>query len=114
MDNELPIKQDELSQLTIDDLELLTRFILKCKKEAENKEHKSHYMCIADLVSAVYYYRKYPDVNEFITKYLANNSDYFQIQWVRNTWNKLSKMTEAELSELVINQIKLVDNFEEG
>lgn len=91
--------------LEIDSHELLTRFVFKCKKDER--------VCAADIVSAVYYYRKYPGVNDFITKFLVNNQDYFQIQWVRSTWNKLSQMSQEELSELVINQINLVANSEE-
>lgn len=103
MENEsLPIQQNKLE---IDSHELLIRFALKCKKDGS--------VCAADLVTAVYYYRKYPNVTDFITKYLPYNQDYFQIQWVRSSWANFSKMTESEISDLVINQIILVANSEE-
>lgn len=63
----------------------------------------------ADIISAVYYYRRYPVVEDFINKFLKLKNDYFQIQWIRNTWSKFNTMTDEELCELVINQINLVD-----
>lgn len=102
------------NSLEIDSLELLIRFLLKCKNDAHKNEHKSKFISsCADIVAAVHYYRRYPNVNDFISKYLKDKENYFQLQWARVTWASLSKMTEAEISNLVINQIYLVDNSEE-
>lgn len=97
----------------VDSIQLLNRFILSCKKKAEDSDAYSPLLSFADIVTAVYYYRRYSDVNEFIQKHLKGCGDYFLIQWVRNTWATLSKMTEVEISDLVINQIALVANSEE-
>lgn len=110
MENNLSLQKETLN---IDSHELLLRFILKCKKESENNENKDLLTSAADLVTAVYYYRKYPDADNFISQYLSNSQDYFQIQWVRRTWANLSKLTPDEHSNLVINQISLVANSEE-
>ncbi len=92
--------------LKIDSDELINRFIEICKnKVANNKDSQAATLCTADIVTAVYYYRRYPDVNEFISNYLSNTQDYFQLQWVRSTWTALSKISEVELSNIVINQI---------
>ncbi len=100
--------------LEIDSHELLIRFLLKCKNDSRSDSSKSSAVSsCADLVTAVYYYRKYPNVNDFIEKYLKNKENYFHLQWARTTWTELSKMTEAERSDLVINQIYIVDNFSE-
>ncbi len=111
MENNLPIQEN--TQI-IDSMELLTRFLIKCKEELQRDEEKVLVInCSADLVTAVYYYRKYPDVNEFINKYLKNSNNYFHIQWVRATWITFSKMSPEEISNLVINQISAVADSEE-
>lgn len=104
------------NSLAIDSLELLIRFLMKCKNDVENNEPKSKFISTcADIVAAVYYYRRYPDINDFIDKYLKNNSNaYLQIQWARTTWSTLSRMSDTEISNLVINNIQCVDNLEEG
>ena len=108
MKKDLPAKQNTLF---IDSLELLIRFILKCKNDVKrNKADVNLVSSCADIVSAVYQYRRYPNINKFIEKYLTGKEDYFKLQWARATWAKLSTLTEAEISELVINQIQLVDN----
>lgn len=109
MENNLPIKEETLE---IDSNELLLRFIMKCTKN-DTSEFAASKTSSANLVSAVYYFRKYPDINEFLSKHLKDTKDYFLIQWTRTTWAKLSSMTEEEVCELVINQISLVDNSEE-
>lgn len=109
MENELQIQR---STLEIDSHELLIRFLLKCKNDVKSNEFRSPILCSADIVTAVYYFRKYPNINDFINKYLMNNHDYFLFQWVRTTWASLSKMSPEELSNLVINQISIVANSE--
>lgn len=111
MEDELNIK--EKNKEAIDSQELLIRFNLDCNKKAQNSELKSLALYSSDIVSAVHYFRKYPDVGEFIERFLKNNKEYFQIQWVRSTWNKLSQMSQEELSEVVINQINFVAKQEE-
>lgn len=110
MENNLPIKEETLE---IDSNELLLRFIMRCTNNNENSQFSASVASSANLVSAVYYFRKYPDINEFLSKHLKDSKDYFLIQWTRTTWRKLSSMTEEEICELVINQISLVDNSEE-
>ncbi len=100
--------------LEIDSHELLIRFLLKCKNDSRSDNSKATAISsCADLVTAVYYYRRYPNVNDFIEKYLKNKENYFHLQWARTTWAELSKMTESEMSDLVINQIDMVDNSSE-
>ena len=102
------------SPLQVDSLELLIRFLIKCKQDAENDELRAKFISsCADIVAAVYYYRKFPNVNEFIEKYLNHKDAYLQLQWTRTTWASLSKMSDAEISDLVINQVQIVDNLEE-
>ena len=103
-----------LSKGKIDAMELLSRFILSCKNRPHEEEFKSPALSYADIVTAVYYYRKYPDPNVFINEYLKDVKDYFLLQWIRATWGSLSKMTTEEISDLVINQITLVANSEEA
>lgn len=103
----------ESNTLQIDYLELLTRIILSCKNHAEKDESKSQILASVDVISAAYYYRRYPNVDDFITRYLKKNNDYFQIQWVRSRWAEFQKMTQTELSNLVINEISLVAKLEE-
>ena len=111
MENNLPIQENPLQ---IDSMELLTRFLIQCKEDLKKDEDKALIInCSADLVTAVYYYRKYPNVNDFINKYLKNSIDYFHIQWVRTTWASFAKMSEEEICNLVINQISTVANSNE-
>lgn len=107
-------KEMYLSKGKIDSMELLSRFVISCKNRAHDKEFKSAALSYADIVTAVYYYRKYPSVDLFISEYLGDIKDYFLLQWVRVTWASLSKMTPLEISDLVINQITLVANSEEA
>ena len=111
MENELSIQKNSLE---IDSLELLIRFILMCQNEAKNNELKFSLDSCIDIVTAVYYYRRYPNVNDFINAYLKENENYFKLQWVRMTWDNLSKMSEHELSNLVINQISLVAKLQKA
>lgn len=111
MEHELHISKNTLE---IDSLELLIRFILMCKNEAEKDGLQAPLLCSADIVTAVYYYRRYPNVDAFLEKFMKTSSDYFHIQWARSSWAHFSKMTQAELSDLVIYQISLVANSEEG
>ena len=111
MENNLPIQDNKLQ---IDSMELLTRFLIQCRADLKKNEDKALIInCCADLVTAVYYYRKYPNVNDFINKYLKNSTDYFHIQWVRTTWASFTKMSEEEVCNLVINQISTVANSDE-
>ena len=109
MGNELNTQGNTLE---IDSLELLVRFIIMCKNRAEESELKLHFIANADLVSAVYYYRKYPNIDDFLNIHMKDNADYFQIQLARQAWAEFSIMTQAELSDFVINKISLVDNSE--
>ena len=109
MDNEINL---EKNQLKIDLQELLFRFIISCQQAVQKNQLKHSLLSSADIVSAVYYYRKYPNVDEFISAYLNNNKDYFKLQWVRSTWITFSNMTNEELSNLVINQLMLGSNPE--
>ncbi len=112
MENNLPVEKEPLKVST---QELITRFVDFCKFLSKDcKEGKSIPLCTADIVTAVYYYRKHQDVNEFLTKYITYNQDYFQIQWIRSMWSTFQNMTAVELSDLVINQITSVDNSTEG
>lgn len=107
-------KSIQNNNLTIDSFELLIRFLQKCKSDSESNENRASVISsCADIIAAAYYYRKFPNVNDFIEKYLKDKEDYFYLQWARSTWAKFSKMTEPGLSEVVINQILTIDNFEE-
>ncbi|MBI2995918.1 MAG: hypothetical protein HYY52_04360 [Candidatus Melainabacteria bacterium] len=110
MENDLQLDQNELK---IDSFEILSRFIDLCKNHSRNSPFKISLSCSADITAAVYYYRKYPKVDNFISECLNGNCDYLQLKWLRSTWNAFSKMNDFELSELVINQITLVANLEE-
>ena len=55
MENELYMLKDSHS---IDSQELLTRFIYSCKKTVKDNGSKSPLLSFADIVTAVYYYRK--------------------------------------------------------
>lgn len=99
----------------IDSFELLLRFIKKCKSDASKRQHKAQLISsCADIVAAVYYFRRFPNVTNFIKECLKDKDDYFQIQWTRATWASLSNMSEVERCNLVINQIYMVDHSEEG
>ena len=110
MENKLYLLSDAK---VIDSGELTIRFIYHCKSFSEKKTNETPVLSFVDIVTAVYYYRKYPNVDDFISKYLKNNKDYFFLQWVRSTWATLSKMTEGEMSNLVINQIAIVASLVE-
>jgi len=105
MENKLYLLSDAK---VIDSGELIIRFIYHCKSFSEKNTNETPLLSFVDIVTAVYYYRKYPNVDDFISKYLKHNKDYFFLQWVRSTWATLSKMTEEEMSNLVINQIAIV------
>lgn len=106
MGNEVNFKQEELN---IDSFELLIRFILECKNKAEKDDSAYPLFDNANLVTAVYYFRRYADVNKFLEQFVKNNNDYFQIQWIRSAWTRFSNMSQEELSNLVINQISSID-----
>lgn len=111
MDNQQYIEKGSLS---IDSQELLIRFLLKCKNDSKKNECRTDFISsCADIVTATYYYRRYPNVNDFINKYLKEKQNYFHLQWARKTWAKLSEMSESDISNLVINQICMVDNSDE-
>ena len=110
MENELPIQKEGLK---INSLALLSNFIAQCKKVAKNNDYYPTALCSADILTAVHYYRLYPDVEYFIENVFKFKTNYFQLQWVRSMWSRFSKMSEAELSNLVINQITLVAKLEE-
>ena len=110
MENEIFIGE---SQPTINSMELLCRFILECKNIAQGEEYYPASLCSADILTAVYYFRKYPNVDDFINNIYKSAKSYFQLHWIRSIWSRFSKMSQAELSELVINQITLVANLQE-
>ncbi len=110
MENELPIRNEDIK---IDSFELLSNFVSQCKKVLNNNDYYPTALCSADILTAVYYYRQYPDVEYFIKDIFKYKNNYFQLQWVRSTWSKFKSMTEDELSDLVINQITLVAKLEE-
>ena len=102
-----------MEELKINSFELLSNFVVQCKKVLRSDEHYPISLCSADILTAVHYYRLYPDVEYFIENVFKFKQNYFQLQWVRAVWARFSKMTEVELSELVINQIILVAKLEE-
>ena len=108
MENELPIQE-----IKINGFELLSNFVTQCKKVTKNDDYYPTALCAADILTAVYYYRLYPDVEYFIENVFKFKHNYFQLQWVRSIWQRFSKMTEPELSDLVINQITLVAKLAE-
>lgn len=110
MESELPIRNE---QLKVDSFQLLSNFVSHCKQIVKNKDYYPTSLCSADILTAVYYYRLYPDVHYFIENVFKYRDNYFQLQWVRSIWSRFSKMTESELSDLVINQIALVAKLAE-
>lgn len=110
MGNEVDFKQ---GQLNVDSFELLVRFILECKDKVEKDDSAYPLFDSANLVTAVYYFRKYADVNEFLEQFVKSSNDYFQIQWIRSAWTRFSNMSQEELSNLVINQISSIDKVHE-
>lgn len=110
MENEMSLKDEEIK---ISSIQLLSNFVSQCKEITSDSEYYPTALCSADILTAVYYYRMYPDVQYFIENIFKFRNNYFQLQWVRATWSKFSKMTDAELSDLVINQITLVAKLAE-
>ena len=110
MDNELQSKNKSLS---IDSLELLSRFVSECKETSKKHDYYPTPLCSADILTAIYYFRIFPDINEFLEKIYKCKNNYFQLQWVRSMWQKFNKLNEQEVSELVIKQINSVANFTE-
>ncbi len=110
MENELPIQSEEIN---INSFELLSSFVSQCKQVIRNDDYYPTVLCSADILTAVYYYRLYPNVEYFIKNVFKFKNNYFQLQWVRATWQRFSEMTDVELSNLVINQIMLVAKLEE-
>ena len=106
------LQSGNLSQ-NINSIELLTRFVSECKEASQGQDYYPISLCSADILTAVYYYRFFPDVDEFIELAFKSRNNYFHLQWVRSMWNKLSKMSEAEVSNLVIKQITTVANSPE-
>ena len=100
-------------EIKINSFDLLANFVTQCKKIVRNDDYYPTTLCSADILTAVYYYRLYPDVEYFIENIFKFKHNYFQLQWVRTIWTRFSKMADAELSELVINQITLVAKLEE-
>ena len=105
IENELSVQSEEVE---INSFELLAGFVSECKKIVREDDYYPTVLCSADILTAVYYYRLYPDVEYFIENVFKFKHNYFQLQWVRSIWLRFGKMTDAELSELVINQIILV------
>ena len=64
MENNLTTKDEVLG---IDSNELLLRFIIECSNN-QNDDFSATKSSSANLVSAVYYFRKYPDINQWILK----------------------------------------------
>jgi len=110
MNNEVDFKQ---GQLNVDSFELLIRFILECRDKAEKDDSAYPLFDSANLVTAIYYFRRYADVNEFLEQFVKSSNDYFQIQWVRSAWARFNNMSQEELSDLVINQISSIDKVHE-
>lgn len=110
MENELPIQNEEIK---INSFELLSNFVSQCKKIVRDGDYYPSALCSADILTAVHYYRLYPDVEYFIEHIFKFKNNYFQLQWVRSIWSRFRAMSEAELSNLVINQITLVAQLEE-
>ena len=110
IENELPIQSEGVK---INSFELLANFVSECKKIVKEDNYYPTTLCSADILTAVYYYRLYPDVEYFIKNVFKFKNNYFQLQWVRSIWDRFSNMTEAELSDLVINQITLVAKLAE-
>ena len=104
IENELPIQKE----IKINPFELLSNFVSQCKNIVGGDKYYPTALCSADILTAVYYYRLYPDAQYFLDNIFKLKHNYFQIQWVRSIWQRFAKMTDAELSELVINQITLV------
>ncbi len=108
MENELFL--DDIK--CVNSMELLARFTHDSKKGLQDSELPSFLVNSVDLITAVYYFRIYPNVNDFINRFLSNNKDYFLLQWVRNTWDKLSGMTQEEISNSVITQVEIVNDYQ--
>ena len=103
----------ESEKVKINTFELLSNFVSECKQIVRSDDYYPTVLCSADILTAVYYFRMYPDVNYFIENIFKFKQNYFQLQWVRAVWQKFSEMTDAELSDLVINQIMLVAKLAE-
>ena len=101
-------KEKNLESEKINPFELLSNFVSECKKIVREDDYYPTVLCSADILTAVYYYRSYPDVEYFIENIFKFKHNYFQLQWVRSIWARFSKMSDVELSNLVINQITLV------
>ena len=106
-------KEKNIESEKINPFELLSNFVSECKEIVKNDDYYPTALCSADILTAVYYYRLYPDVEYFIENIFKYKNNYFQLQWVRSVWSKFKSMTEDELIDLVINQITLVAKLEE-
>ena len=106
-------KNIESEEIKVNSFELLSNFVSECKNIVKSDDYYPTTLCSADILTAVYYYRLYPDVEYFIENIFKFKHNYFQLQWVRSVWLRFSKMTDGELSELVINQITLVAKLAE-
>ena len=106
-------KEKDIESKKINPFELLSNFVSECKEIVRDDDYYPTALCSADILTAVYYYRLYPDVEYFLENIFKLKQNYFQMQWVRSIWSRFSKMTEAELSEIVINQIMLVAKLAE-
>ena len=110
MDNETNTHKQTFN---IDSFQLLSRFVGECKELANGLDYYPHSLCSADIITAVYYYRVFPDADTFIEKAFKSSKNYFQLQWVRSMWAKFDDMSNEQLSTLVINQIGSVANLTE-
>ncbi len=106
-------RNTESEGVKINPFELLSNFVSECRKIVREDDYYPTVLCSADILTAVYYYRLYPDVEYFLENIFKFKENYFQMQWVRSIWSRFSKMTEVELSEIVINQIMLVAKLAE-
>ena len=111
MENYLQEEGFITNRKNVDSLQLLNRFVLDCKETTKDNDYYPTPLCCADIITAVYYYRKFPDVNYFIENVFRSKGNYFLLHWVRTTWDRFSKMTDEDLSNLVINQLIMVSHF---
>ena len=97
---------DQIKNLEIDTLELTIRYALMCEESGG----------CPDLVTAVYYFRRYPNVHDFINDHVKehfnNTNCESKVQWLKIIWTYLSTLDDTELSNLVIKEILQADILE--
>ena len=102
MDHELEQRQN----LEIDSLELIVRYALICEESGG----------CPDIVTAIYYFRRYPNVHDFINEHVkecSGDKNYeTKVQWLKIIWTYLSTMGDMELSDLIIKEISQADILE--